>query len=219
MKQQTFLTLALLMAGCGAIANAATLQIHFDELSTQSASGVSLQGVTFGFTVGGSASGNATFNADLPAAMTYLDSHVLMGPIGGVLSLDFLTPTTLLQFGFVLNTLDPQQPGAFVELFDASLQSLGSTPVDSDALVMFSEGQFSYSGTAISRALISFNTNAAADVFAIDNLQFEGDTGTTPGGSAVPEARTFLLTGSVLMVLGLLRAKRTTSRLVKPKRP
>ncbi len=198
--QQLKPMLALFALSCGA--SAAPILIGFDELPTQSADGVNISGVTFGFSLGGNPSAGATYNAELPVATTYLNDRVLLGPLAGVLTLQFAAPTPTLQFGFVLNTLDPQQPGAFVELFDASLQSLGSMPVDSDTLMMFSEGQFTYSGIAVSRAQISFNTNAAADTFAIDNLQFEGDpTGTPP----VPEPGALLLVGSVIAGLGISR--------------
>ena len=84
----------------------------FDELPTQSVDGLSLKGVTFQFQVGGVSSTDATFNATSVGTSTFLNDPVLEGTTSGVLTLNFASPVTSLQFGVALSTLDPLRPGA-----------------------------------------------------------------------------------------------------------
>lgn len=184
--------LICLLALCSANANAA---ITFDEVATQPADGLLVEGVTFGFSIGGSSATDAIFNSELPVASTYLDDRVLSGPVTGLLSFQFAIPVFSFQFGLLLNTFDAEQPAAIVYLYDENSQSLGSVPLDSNPLVLFSEGLFTYSGPTVSRAEIAFSGTTAADLFAIDNLDFQADA------TDIPEPSTTLL-----IAIGLLSA-------------
>jgi len=191
------LILCILAIGCS-LAPASPVLITFDELSTQPADGLVVSGVSIGFSVGGSPSTDAIFNDELPVPTAYLDDRVLSAPIFGELSFQFASPVQVFQFGFVLNSLDPQQPGAYVELFDENAQSLGTTPLDNNPLLLFSEALFSYSGVAVSRAVISVNPAVVADIFAVDNLQYEADVTTPEPGSLLLSALGFLALGPFL---------------------
>lgn len=194
-KFSAILVLAVLMSA-GAAEAASTLT--FDELPYQSVDGLSYGGVTFGFTLSGSPSTDAYYGAIGPESLTYLQDRSLEGNARGILTLDFASPTNSLQFGIALNTKNSVTGAYTVELFDDSLGSLGIISGNTDPLICWSEGQFTYSGTAISRAVIDFNEQFSRR-FAIDNLS----TNTIPAPGAI-------LLGSIgVSCVGWLRRRKS----------
>ncbi len=194
-KISAILVLAVLMSA-GAAEAASTLT--FDELPYQSVDGLSYGGVTFGFTVSGSPSTDAYYGAIGPESLMYLQDSSLEGSARGILTLDFASPINTLEFGIALNTKNSVTGAYTVELFDDSLGSLGIISGNTDPLVCWSEGQFTYSGTAISRAVIDFNEQFARR-FAIDNLS----TNTIPAPGAI-------LLGSIgVSCVGWLRRRKS----------
>ncbi len=172
-KSRLILFTGLILAfASGASAQLTTLT--FDELPNQPVDGLSFMGVTFGFT-----SADATYGRDLGVSVTFVQDPSLEGTSLGVLTLDFDVPTPTLQFGIVRNSFDPVTPGFTVELFNPSLMSLGSTPVNTISLVGFAEAQFSHDGPLVKRAIITFPEPLLASRFNLDNLTFEGG-GPTP---------------------------------------
>lgn len=194
-KFSAILVLAVLMSA-GAAEAASTLT--FDELPYQSVDGLSYGGVTFGFTLSGSPSTDAYYGAIGPESLMYLQDSSLEGNARGILTLDFASPTNSLQFGIALNTKNSVTGAYTVELFDDSLGSLGIISGNTDPLICWSEGQFTYSGTAISRAVIDFNEQFSRR-FAIDNLS----TNTIPAPGAI-------LLGSIgVSCVGWLRRRKS----------
>ena len=190
--------LAVLMSA-GTAQAASTLT--FDELPYQSVDGLSYEGVTFGFTVGGSPSTDAYYGAAGPGPLTYLQGSTLEGNAQGILTLDFTSPISQLEFGLALNTRSPVTGAYTVELFDESLGSMGIISENTNPLVYWSEGQFTYGGTAISRAVVDFN-ELYARRFAVDKL----GTSTAPTAPA-PGA---ILLGSIgASLVGWLRRRRS----------
>lgn len=184
------LVLLLLGAWCAAGASATTLT--FDELPFQPVNGLSYQGVTFGFTVGGADSNDAFYRSFGPGQLATVQDPSLAGDAAGVLTFDFQRPTATLQFGVALNTADALSPGYSVELFDASLASLGVIPVDMPAPadpLGFSEALFSYDGAPVARAVIDFADGLSS--FGLDNLTYQ----------QIPEPSALILT---VLGLGLL---------------
>ena len=177
-----FLIGIAMILGClrGIEAGAQTVTLHFDELATQPVNGLTYQGVTFSFTVNGSASADATYNSSNgPGNGTYVQTPDLEGDANGTLALDFAAPTPYLQFGIALSVFSTLAPGFTVQLFDASLKLIGTVPVNTMAInTIFSEGQFSQtSGTPVKRAVITFNNPGSR--FALDNLTY------VPGSACV----------------------------------
>jgi hypothetical protein len=173
-KATRFGALTVLVAALlGVVSAAAATTLTFDELPFQPIDGLSFEGVTFGFTVGAANSTEAYYNSYGPGAIATIQDPSLTGDSAGIVTLDFDLPTRLLQFGAALNTGDPLTPGFSVELFDASLHSLGVTPVDTlpaAGAFGFSEALFDYSGTPVLRAVIDFAHEPGS--FALDNLTY-----------------------------------------------
>jgi hypothetical protein len=163
------------MGALGAINAAAATRtvIHFTELAPQPVDGVVEKGVTFGFTVGGSASTDATYGGGGPGQLKYVQDPSLEGNSAGVLTLTFATPTVLVKFGIARSSGTPMR-GVTVKLYDANGALIGTfhkfvTPV----LGVFDEGLFKHISTvAVAKAVITFNSPNAATRFALDNLSY-----------------------------------------------
>ena len=199
MKKLVAICILLVLMSTGA-ANAA-FTLTFDELPTQSVDGLSYNGITFGFKVGGNPSTDATYNAIGPGTLTYLQDPTLEGTTAGILILDFATPTDQLQFGVALNSYNAVTMGYAVRLYDPSYALIGVYSGNTSPLVLWSEGQFTYSGTPVIRAVIGFN-DWIANQFAVDNLTFNPV-------SAVPAPGAVLLGSIGLGLVNWLRRRRT----------
>src|SRR5262249_52781444 len=84
--------------------------ITFTELSPRPVDGVSLNGVTFDFRIGGVHSTDATFGGTGPGVTLYTTPPQLEGNAAGILTLDFATATPVLNFGVVLSTAGAGPP-------------------------------------------------------------------------------------------------------------
>jgi hypothetical protein len=152
--------------------------LTFDELPTQSIDGLSVKGITFGFEDGGAPSTDAFYGGLGPGSITWVQDPSLVGASSGTLTLVFDHPTTVLQFGIARNCVCTLAPGVAVELFRPGVTESSSSTLTmtTSALVSFSEAQFSYSGPAVRKAVITFSSPQTADRFALDNLTFRGRT-------------------------------------------
>src|SRR5262249_12911368 len=133
-----------------------------------------VEGVTFGYTVGGSPSFDAHYNAFGPGSTTYTSDPSLEGGTSGVLTLTFAAPVESLQFGLALSNFGDYADGASVVLFDASDTEIGTFTVSfSSGLYFYTSGLFTYgpSTTLVAKAEISFNAGIATR-FVLDNLGF-----------------------------------------------
>lgn len=158
-----------------ALASSLSLQttiLTFDELPFQPVSDLTYQGVTFGFTIAGSASTDANYNASGPGAITYIQDPSLEGDAAGILSLNFANPVSNLQFGLSLDSFNAVTAGAVVSLFDSTRTTLlGVIPINTTPLSTFTEGLFTYTGSPVGLAVIDFD-EALVPRFSIDNLVF-----------------------------------------------
>jgi hypothetical protein len=191
------ITICILLLMSTGAANAA-FTLTFDELPTQPVDGLSYMGVTFGFKVDWIPSTDAVYNGIGPGNLTYLQDPTLEGTTAGVLILDFANPTDQLDFGIALNSYNAVSTAYVVKLYDSSYTPIGTFTGDTSPLVRWSEGQFTYSGTEVRRAVIGFN-DQAANRFAIDNLTIN----TIPAPGAV------LLGSFGLGLVNWLRRRRT----------
>ena len=185
--------------------------IHFDEFGSApliDANGLSTQGVTFGF-----APGQAVYNNTVGTAGNVLLSMdpVLSGPTTGILTLTFQDATPLLQFDILLLSLAPIDDSmmglnggpAYTVLLSNAMGFQTSFSGSTVPLLGggYSEGQFSYSGTAINTATITFFHGVDANdmpvtQFGVDNLTF-----------VTPEPASFLGLGAGLLVIGVIKRR------------
>ncbi len=160
------------------------------------------RGITFEFRVGGLLSADARYGANGPGAFTFVQGNVLEGDAAGILTLNFVVPTSQFQFGIGLTSPNNLAPGLTVELFDSALQSLGVNSINTNRISTspLSEGTFSYAGTPISRAVLNFNEGALAFPrrFALDNLTV----------NPIPEPTTMILLSTGLAGLAARRSRR-----------
>ncbi|MDQ3650981.1 MAG: PEP-CTERM sorting domain-containing protein [Acidobacteriota bacterium] len=166
-------------------------------------------GITFEFRVGGLLSADARYGANGPGAFTFVQGRVLEGDAAGILTLNFVVPTSQFQFGLGLTSPNNVTPGLTVELFDTALQSLGVNSVNTNRIstLPLSEGTFSYAGAPISRAVLNFNEDALAFPrrFALDNLTV----------NQIPEPTTIGLLSMGLAGLAARHARKKAARIAK----
>ena len=172
--------------------------LTFSELTARPVNGVSIAGLTFGFTINGKASDQAVFGASLPGSTTNVSPPALVGSTQGVLTLNFAQATDFLRFGIAFNSFNTLDPGLTVQLFDGSLSLIGSFTLRTLSTTSFTEGLFNRSGVQIGRAVLTFNPNVST--FALDNLSFNS--------LAIPEPAALLLLGTGLAAIAALTKKR-----------
>ena len=158
-----------------AVAERPLTTLTFDELSAQPVQGLSVNGVTFGFTIAGVASADAVYAGAGPGTTTWIQDPSLEGSAFGTLTLTFDQPTTVLEFGVARVCICTLPEGAAVELFRPGAErSFATLTTATSPLISFSEALFSYRGPAIQRAVITFPSPELADRFSLDNLRFQG---------------------------------------------
>lgn len=179
---------------------AAAANLTFDELGTDPVpvDGLTTQGITFGFTVGGvNSSTEAYYNLyDFGWNTQRVQGAALEGTAAGVLTLNFTSPAWGLSFDAALDATGPVTSGFTVALYDAAQTLLETRVVATNSLFAgsFSEGSFRYRGAPLGRADISFSDQVG--MFGVDNL------------NTVPEPSTVLLLGGGMAGLAMLSRKR-----------
>ena len=179
-------------------ANAAITTLDFTELPFQPVDGLTIGDVTFGFRIGLAPSTDANYNSGGPGTVTFVQDPSLEGNANGILTLEFDKAVDQLEFGVAMNTFSPLTPGYIVRLFNP-VAYVSFNPVNTSPLVTFSEGQFSYSGPAITMAIIEFKNDLPLGRFALDNMTF----------NTIPAPGAILLGGIGAGLVGWLRRRRT----------
>ncbi len=147
----------------------------FDERLQAPADGLSLLGVTFGQLDSGSGgpSPSVAYFGDSLSDHDFVNGYSLVGEsYGQQLAVDFAAPTSLLEFGVLLEDPFQTQDQVTVDLYDASQSLIATLPVtltDTDDAYDF-EALFHYDGAPVSRAVLSFDPFASR--YAIDNLTY-----------------------------------------------
>ena len=207
--------LCLLLLTIPGLSIAGTLTFaEFGAATPIDANGLYTQGVLFEFTPGPTTyngvlgtSGNAVFSID----------PILMGPTDGTLTLTFDFATSLLRFDIILqsivaiddSSLGPNGGPAYTVLLSNGVSLSGSTAPQPDGF--YSEGEFQYSGEAITGATITFFNGvdaggAQVQQFGLDNLSFSA------AGVDNPEPGTTLLIAGGLIAVGTLKRCARRSR-------
>jgi hypothetical protein len=167
---------------------ACATQITFDELGTGSAisaNNLHVAGVLFQFT-GGSAQYNGAIGSSGTTGL--VSDPLLVGNTTGTLTLAFDISTPILRFDIAMESV-AVIPGAYT----VSIPGIAPFVEETAPIVLFSEGEFLYTGSQpLSRAVITFSN--AAPAFGLDNLTFE----------AAPEPASGLLLGGAFLALGVL---------------
>jgi hypothetical protein len=146
--------------------------LTFDEIPFQPVDGLSFNGVHFGFQIGGASSTDANYNSAGPGQITYVNDPSLEGDAAGTLTLTFDQPTTVVEFGVALSTLQSLPAGVTVDLHRPGRGLLRQTiSLSTSPNPSFTEGLFSYTGPAVKTVVITFDS-ASASRFALDNLDF-----------------------------------------------
>jgi hypothetical protein len=132
--------------------------------------------------------------------LNFLTDDILSGSLTGspALTLTFLNPTTILDFGAVVGT-STSEPLS-VSLFGPQFTGKSPVVINLQALngASLSEGEFSYSGSPITGAVITFSSDGAP-IFGIDNLTYNQQV-PEPGAMA-------LIGGGLICILGASASK------------
>jgi hypothetical protein len=150
--------------------------ITFSELSERPLHGVSLSGVTFGFSGTGGFYPMALFGATEPSygSSALMNAPWAIGGTSGELTLQFSAAVFSLSFDVGLTSSATLPSGFSVRLYYGN-GSRGTFNMPTEPLMSgpfaFSEGHFSYSGAAITSAKVAFDATTAEN-FALDNLNF-----------------------------------------------
>lgn len=162
------------------------------ELPLQTLHGLSLSGVSFSYTVGGSASADADFGSFGVGDLVHVQDPSIEGSTLGSLRLDFVAPVVQLGFGIALQSEAALDDALSVTLLDARGRVISVTALDTQPLVVFSEARFDHDGAPVYAALLAFADPHSR--FVLDNLDF------LP--AAVPEPGSALLLAAGLALLG-----------------
>jgi hypothetical protein len=172
------------------------------EAAPQPADSESASGVTFGFDIEGSPDG---IFYGVPEPLAGFTLNLSGGTLGGVsdppdgidstdgiLTLVFSIPVTEISFDLAVNVI-----GLVIDAATVDLGAEGSFSFDTNTMVVWSEGSFSWSGSAVSTAEVSFVDDPFISEFWLDNLSF------TP----IPEPGTgALLACGLLLLAGASRS-------------
>jgi hypothetical protein len=157
--------------------------INFGELPMQNANGVSIDGVTFGYS--GPDGAEAIYGYSIGIPTENLSDPVLYGATSGTLTVSFADLTSIISFDIVLGTAASVADGYNVDLSDGGTDVF-SQSYDVDPQIILAESVFSYSGAPINLLTLAFpNTTDSDDnqvaSFAIDNLTFDPPATPEPG--------------------------------------
>lgn len=136
--------------------------------------GLTLNGVTYAFTIGGTLSLDCNARTLVgPVNTNNIQSPNIEGNAAGVLHLTFDTPTTVVEFGVArsipnLGTTDT----VIVDLYRPGIGLLREELfLDPTADPLFAGGRFEYQGPAVKTLTIAFRTPPALR-FVVDNLTY-----------------------------------------------
>jgi hypothetical protein len=136
--------------------------------------GLSLDGVSYSFTVAGSPSLDCTAGTFTgPGTTNDINPPNIEGTSSGILHLALDHPSTNFGFGVALNTVSsPQVAAVIVDLFRPGVGLLRQeVPLTATSDPAFVGGRFDYEGPAVATVTIHFSSGPFAR-FALDNVTY-----------------------------------------------
>lgn len=157
--------------------------------------------LSFGFTVGGANSMDATVNLGPPPQMFVVPPGI-EGDVTGTLTIDFGIDVSTVEFGFALACVPPAvSPGATVTAFNSADGVVGMTSADAvDTGNIFVENQILFSPGTFRYIEVTFG-DPVCGRFLFDNLSYEEAPVAT--GLPIPTMSEY---GMLAIILSLLAA-------------
>ena len=145
--------------------------IDFTEESAQSIDGLSSEGVSYTYTVGGTSSTAGRYGTSGAGTGDYYAPPMFESNGNGVLCVTFDKPTQYVSMALILSTTVSTTGGFTVDVYGPNGKLRGSYDVDTEPAPFWSSAEFEYDKNAVKKVCITKNANNAGE-YAVDNITF-----------------------------------------------
>ncbi|HUI53899.1 MAG TPA: hypothetical protein VLY04_02940 [Bryobacteraceae bacterium] len=193
---------ALLLFAAATCAMAQTVTLTMDEVPAQPINGLTVTKGGLGFTFS-EPSGTLLYNTSNGGTITYVQDPTIEGA-NVPFSVTFSAPVYSVQFGLAVNVQHLVSPIATVSLYSGSASPFATLTLNSTLADPFSEGQFFYTGVAITKILVTPSTNVGFTAIGFDNLSVNLSPVTVPAASPL----TLAITAAALVGLAVFSLRK-----------
>lgn len=197
--------MALLVVCAVSRAGNSLVTLTMDDLPTQPLDGLAHpSGVTFGFELIADLSQipanelddlpEDIYNDVGPGVTRFVSDPSAIGSTAGALTLEFMNPTDVLEFGVAFSSPNELEHVATINLFDSLGGLVESVALEGGFGFGFPDAQFLYSGAPIKTAVIDFTPSFVLPLFPVSEFVFDNLT-----FNPVPEPATGLLAGACVL--------------------
>jgi len=145
--------------------------VDFTAETAQPIDGLSSQGVSYSYTVGGVPSTSGIYGAFAAGTGDFYAAPMFQSFGNGVLTITFDQPTDIVEMALIASQTGDVTAGFTVEVYGPNDKLRGSFDVDLASSPFWSGAWFSYTKNAVKWVRITKNTNAAFE-YAVDNITF-----------------------------------------------